>query len=75
MEDSKKWVIHVDGSSTQHTGGIGVVMKSHKEDKLKHMIRLQYQATNNKVEYGALFKRLELAKSVKAKTILVLRDS
>ena len=22
MEDSKRWVIHVDGSSTQHVGGI-----------------------------------------------------
>ena len=22
MEDSKKWVVHVDGSSTQHAGGI-----------------------------------------------------
>ena len=31
IEDSKKWVVHVDGSSTQYAGGIGVVLQSHKE--------------------------------------------
>ena len=62
MEDSKKWVVHVDGSSTQHAGGIGVVLQSPEGDKLKHKIRLQYQTTNNEVEYEALLKGLELAK-------------
>ena len=42
MEDGKKWVVHVDGSSTQHAGGIGVIMQSPEGDKLKHKIRLQY---------------------------------
>ena len=75
IEDSKRWVVHVDGLSTQHTGGIGVVLQSLEGDKLKHKVRLQYQATNNKVEYEALLKGLELAKSVEAKSILVLGDS
>ena len=75
MEDSKKWVIQVDGSSTQHAGGIGVVLQSLEGDKLKHKIRQQYQPTNNEVEYEALLKGLELAKSVEAKSILVLGDS
>ena len=30
-EDSKRWVVHVDGSSTRHAGGIGVVLQSQKE--------------------------------------------
>ena len=46
-EDSKRWVVHVDGSSTRHAGGIGVVLQSPEGDKLKHKVRLQYQATNN----------------------------
>ena len=75
MEDSKKWVVHVDGSSTQHVGGIGVVFQSPEGDKLKHKIRLQYQATNNEVKYKAPLKGLELAKSMEAKSILVLGDS
>ena len=65
MED-KKWIIHVDGSSTQHVGGIGVVLQSPEGDKLTYRVRPQYQATNNEVEYEALLKGLELAKSIEA---------
>ena len=54
--DSKRWVVHVDDSSTRHAGGIGVVLQSPKGDKLKHKVRLQYQKTNNEVEYEALLK-------------------
>ena len=75
MEDSKKWVVHVDGSSTQYAGGIRVVLQSLEGDKLKHKVRLQYQTTNNEVEYEALLKGLKLAKSMEAKSILVLGDS
>ena len=50
-------------------------MQSPEGDKLKHKIRLQYQATNNEIEYEALLKGLELAKSVEAKSILILGDS
>ena len=74
MED-KKWIIHVDGSSTQHAGGIGVVLQSPKGDRLKHKVRLQYQTTNNEVEYKTLLKGLKLAKLIKAKSIIILGDS
>ena len=52
-----------------------MVLQSPEGDKLKHKIRLQYQTTNNEVEYESLLKRLELAKSVEARLILVLGDS
>ena len=72
--EDKKWIIHVDGSSTQHVGGIGVVLQSPEGDKLTYKVRLQYQATNNEVEYKALLKGLELAKSIEAESILILGD-
>ena len=75
MEDNKRWVIHVDGSSTQHAGGIRVFLQSPEGDKLKYKLRLQYQPTNNEVEYEALLKGLELAKSLEARSILILGDS
>ena len=65
----------MDGSSTQHAGGIGVVLQSLKGDKLKHKVRLQYQTTNNEVEYKALLKGLEFARSIEVRSILVLGDS
>ena len=42
--EDKKWIIHMDGSSTQYTGGIGVVLQSPEGDKLTYKLRLQYQA-------------------------------
>ena len=65
----------MDGSSTQHAGGIGVVLQFPEGDKLKYKLCLQYQPTNNEVEYEALHKGLELAKSVEARSILILGDS
>ena len=38
--EGKKWIIHVDDSSTQHAGGIGVVLQSPEGDRLKHKVRL-----------------------------------
>ncbi|XP_050264018.1 uncharacterized protein LOC126708230 [Quercus robur] len=75
VQEDKNWVVHVDGSSTQRARGIGVVLQSPEGDKLKHRVRLQYRPTNNEVEYEALLKRLELAKSVEAESVLVLGDS
>ena len=46
-----------------------------KEKKLRYKVRLQYQTTNNEVEYEALLKGLELAKSIEADLILVMGDS
>ena len=73
--EDKKWIIHVDGLSTQHAGGIGIVLQSPEGDRLKYKVRLQYQITNNEVEYEALLKGLELAESIGAKSILILGDS
>ena len=50
-------------------------MQSPEGDKLNHKVRLEYQTTNNEVEYEAILKGLELAKSVEADSILILGDS
>ena len=73
--EAKSWVVPVDGSSTLYARGIGVVLKSLEGDKLNYAARLQYQTTNNEVEYKALLKRLELAKSLGAESVVVQGDS
>ena len=75
MDEAKRWVVYVDGSSTQYAGGIGVILKSPEGDKLKYAARLQYQTTNNEIEYEALLQGLELAKSLGAGSIVVQGDS
>ena len=62
-------------SSTLYAKGIGVVLQSPERDKLKYKVHLQYQTTNNEVEYEALIKGLELAKSLEAESIIVQGDS
>ena len=42
---------------------------------MTYKVRLQYQATNNEVEYETVLKGLELAKSIEAESILILGDS
>ena len=63
------------GLSTLYAGGIRVVLKSLEGDKLKYVARLEYQTTNNEVEYEALIKGLELAKSLRAESVVVQGDS
>ena len=51
-----------------------MVLQSPERDKLKYKLHLQYQPTNNEIEYEALLKGLELAKSVEVRSILILGD-
>ena len=61
----------MDGSSTQHAGGIGIVLHSLEGDHLEYAIRLQFQTTNNEAEYEALLQGLEIAKLLGANSVLV----
>ena len=36
----EKWIVYVDGSSTQYVGVIGVVLLSPEGDKLRYKVRL-----------------------------------
>ena len=74
LDEAQKWVISVDSSSTLYAGGIGVILKSLEGDKLRYVAHLQYQITNNKVEYEALLKGLELAESLRSESIIVQGD-
>ena len=74
LDKAQKWVISVDSSSTLYAGGIGVILKFLEGDKLRYVAHLQYQITNNKVEYEALLKGLELAESLRSESIIVQGD-
>ena len=40
VDEVKRWVVYVDGSSTLYAVGIGVILKSPEGDKLKYAARL-----------------------------------
>ena len=73
-DEVQKWVINVDGSSTLYAGGIGVILKSLEGDKLRYAAHLQYQTTNNEAKYETFLKGLELAKSLRAESVIVQGD-
>uniref|UniRef100_A0A2N9F9R7 Uncharacterized protein n=1 Tax=Fagus sylvatica TaxID=28930 RepID=A0A2N9F9R7_FAGSY len=54
VEQTSKWTVNIDGSSTKDSGGVGVVLRSPEGDIIKQAIRLQYPTTNNEAEYEAL---------------------
>uniref|UniRef100_A0A2N9F1K7 Uncharacterized protein n=1 Tax=Fagus sylvatica TaxID=28930 RepID=A0A2N9F1K7_FAGSY len=75
VEQTSRWTMNIDGSSTKDSGGIGVVLKSPEGDTIKQAVRLQYPTTNNEAEYEALLTGLEMAKVLGATELDVLSDS
>ncbi|XP_075483781.1 uncharacterized protein LOC142523932 [Primulina tabacum] len=69
------WVIHVDGSSTSHGSGVGVLLESPQGDKLMYSIKFQFPASNNEAEYEALVAGIKLAMSAGARSMVVHSDS
>ena len=40
LDEARKWVVSVDGSSILYVGGIGVILKSSEGDKLTYAAHL-----------------------------------
>uniref|UniRef100_A0A2N9FQW8 Uncharacterized protein n=1 Tax=Fagus sylvatica TaxID=28930 RepID=A0A2N9FQW8_FAGSY len=75
VEQTSKWTVNIDGSSTKDSGGVGVVLRSPEGDIIKQAIRLQYPTTNNEAEYEALLVGLKTAKILGATELDVRSDS
>ena len=74
-EGQKLWIIHTDGSSNQHAGGAGVVMRTPEGDIIECMIKLDFPTTNNEAEYEALIAGLDLARAAGAGNMAIHCDS
>uniref|UniRef100_A0A2N9H4C4 Uncharacterized protein n=1 Tax=Fagus sylvatica TaxID=28930 RepID=A0A2N9H4C4_FAGSY len=75
VEQTSKWTMNIDGSSTKDSGGVGIVLRSPEGDIIKQAIRLQYPTTNNEAEYEALLLGLKTAKILGATELDVHSDS
>ena len=74
-EEIPEWSIHIDGSSNKQAGGAGIVLHTPKGYKIECMIRLDFPMTNNEVEHETLVAGLDLAKTARAKNMVVYCDS
>ena len=70
-EEFQTWVLRTDETSNSIGAGIGVVLEAPSGLKIEEAPRLNFQATNNEVEYEALIYGLELAKYVGVKLLKV----
>ena len=69
------WVLSIDGASNSTGVGIGVVLEAPSRLKIEEARRLNFQATNNEVEYEALIYGLELVKHLGIKLPKIISDS
>lgn len=69
------WKIYFDGSCSKSGSSIWVVIEDHDTKMHPHAFKLQFECTNNEVEYEDLIQGLELAWHMRVKFLCVMGDS
>ena len=64
-----------DGSSTTHSGGVGVVMYREEDKVVALLFKLEFPCSNNTAEYEAYLTGLATALEMGVKHLKVLGDS
>ncbi|GJV72732.1 reverse transcriptase domain-containing protein [Tanacetum coccineum] len=60
----EEWVLYTDGASSAKGSGAGLVLISPTKTEYKYTLRLNFESTNNQVEYEALLTGLRIAKKM-----------
>ncbi|KAL0387711.1 UNVERIFIED_CONTAM: hypothetical protein Sradi_2652900 [Sesamum radiatum] len=71
----KKWLLHVDGSSTIQGSVAGIVITSTQGEDLEFAIKFGFKASNNEAKYKALVIGMKMAHKVGARYLVVYSDS
>ena len=72
---SKKWTMRFDGSTTEASNGIGIVLSCEDRGTIPFSFKLEFPYSNNAVEYKAYLTGLAIALSMGIKHMRVLEDS
>ena len=72
---SNAWTMYFDGSKKYDGAGAGVILISPKGDKLRYVLQIHFDTTNNGVEYEALLHGMRVAKEIGVKLIYCYGDS
>ena len=67
--------MYVDGSSSKHRAGVGVVLEGLGSLCIEQLLHFGFKASNNQVEYEALIAGLLLAKDMRARKVECKTDS
>ena len=74
-EVREQWVMKFDGSSTTHSGGVGVVLYQEEDKAVALSFKLEFPCSNNTAEYEAYLTGLATALEMGVKHLKVLGDS
>ena len=74
-KEHPQWNIHMNESSNIQASGASIVLHSPKRDKIECIVCLDFPTTNNETEYKALVAGLDLAKAVRATSVVIHYDS
>jgi hypothetical protein len=72
---SQIWTLYFDGSKSQEGSGAGCILIDQKGKRHFLSCRLEFECTNNTVEYEALVQGLKKAIDLNVKELKVFRDS
>jgi ribonuclease HI len=68
------WTINFDGSLQLQGAGAEITVTSPKGETFKYILQMQFPASNNAAEYGALLHGLRIATALSIHWLKVLRD-
>ena len=72
---SNIWKMRFDDAKSRHGVGDGIVLISPKGEETLYYFRLEFDCTNNVVEYEALLLGLEIVRDMKIRCLSVFGDS
>ncbi|KNA04804.1 hypothetical protein SOVF_196320, partial [Spinacia oleracea] len=75
MTSDDSWSLHFDGASNQNGCGVGVILVAPDETHIPMSAKLQFNVTNNAVEYEACIMGLEAALALGVQKLLLYWDS
>ena len=65
------WKIYFDGAMNQYRNGIGVLLITPEGSHIPLAVKLNFEATNNMVEYEACIARMEALRELVVKEVEV----
>ena len=68
---SEHWTMFFDGSKMLNGSGAGVVFVSPRGDKLRYVLQIHFDSSNNEAEYEALLYGLRMAISLGVRRLMV----
>ena len=64
QDESGRWTIQTDGSSTRKKGGVGFIINIPERDVLKYVVQLQFPTTNNEAKFEAILTGLRIGRDL-----------